>query len=573
MINKIHVLIILLTAITAFGDYNYYVVPPGTPGVPENPDYLSWETAGTNIHEAVYLSNTLPSADAVKKNELNRLFVKSGTYLVTNELVLGDCRYEIRSSKGPAAQDEFDCEGTVLCGGYPATTNRIFNMKAGNAARCCQIRALTVTNGFVGAVAKNGRDKGYCGGGVRIGGAAHADSGVYDCRIVGNTVLCGQGGGVACVVFGGVVSNCFVACNTVTNVWEKGYNISEFGGGGISFNYSGGATVLQSTRTRGGRVFDCIVSNNLATGNSADGSGIRSARMGHWIENCRLIDNHITCNDGGNLPMNGTIYCDRLAQVVGCTLTNNTYAGAIQHAGIACGGCAVVSNCIVTCSMGGIVVGPDEIKSGTEVLFTRPSVVVNCILDGGGWAAWCGYETANNSVLRNCLIKRFNTTSWGAIYVRMSRSKIENCTIVRNYAGIRSYPDRVLPVVNCVFDNRDTAYAQDISMPSGSVAGGVTLTNCYFASKDRIKDYMENTGCVFTSEPGFVDREGGDYRLVKNSPLREAGVKMEWMARATDLDGNFRLVDAFGWRNSVALPDIGCYECGIKAPGFILKVQ
>lgn len=436
MINKIHVLIILLTAITAFGDYNYYVVPPGTPGVPENPDYLSWETAGTNIHEAVYLSNTLPSADAVKKNELNRLFVKSGTYLVTNELVLGDCRYEIRSSKGPAAQDEFDCEGTVLCGGYPATTNRIFNMKAGDAARCCQIRALTVTNGFVGAVTKNGRAKGYCGGGVRIGGAAHADSGVYDCRIVGNTVLCGQGGGVACVVFGGVVSNC-----------------------------------------------------------------------------------------------------------------------------------------IVTCSMGGIMVGPDEIKSDTEVLFTRPSVVVNCILDGGGWAARYGYETANNSVLRNCLIKRFNTTSWGAINVRISRSKIENCTIVRNYAGIRSYSDRVLPVVNCVFDNRYTANAQDISMPSGSEAGGVTLTNCYFASKNRIKDYMENTGCVFTSEPGFVDREGGDYRLVKNSPLREAGVKMEWMARATDLDGNFRLVDALGRRNSVALPDIGCYECGIKAPGFFITVQ
>ena len=70
---------------------NYFVVPPGTPGVPENPDYLSWETAGTNIHEAVYLSNTVPSKDSTKKTQPHVLYVKTGTYVVTNHLTLADC--------------------------------------------------------------------------------------------------------------------------------------------------------------------------------------------------------------------------------------------------------------------------------------------------------------------------------------------------------------------------------------------------------------------------------------------------------------------------------------------------
>lgn len=545
----------------AFGDNNYFVVPPGTLGVPADPDYLSWETAGTNIHEAVYLSNAVPAQDGTRKNEQNRLYVKTGTYVVTNELVLGDCRYEIRSSKGPGAQDELDREGTVLRGGYPATTNRIFKMSAGSASRCSQIRGLTIANGWVGADTKDGRGAGHYGGGVCISSAAHAHSGVYDCNVVSNTAFCGCGGGVAVMTVGGVVSNCLVACNTATNVWAKGYNGYEFGGGGISLNLLGVSSTASSTRTSGGRIFDCIVSNNLVTGNSAEGSGIRAARAGYWFENCLLVDNRAEPLPGGDMKYPGAIRCDRLACVVGCIVTNN------NGEGINCGPCSLVSNCVVACS-GGVSVGDDELDN-----VTRPSIVVGCYLNGGGSGSSIAYATAKNSILRNCHVTGYGNTREGAVVAAHTQTRIENCTIVRNYRGLRTRNNIYPAVVNCVFDNRYSKYAQDISMPADATQGGAALSNCWFYAQDRIQGFTPNADCVFTNNAGFVDMAGADYHLAKKSILRDAGLKMDWMVGATDIEGNPRTIGYWGKSSAEALPDIGCYECTIGFKGMMLMVR
>ena len=54
--------------------------------------------------------------------------------------------------------------------------------------------------------------------------------------------------------------------------------------------------------------------------------------------------------------------------------------------------------------------------------------------------------------------------------------------------------------------------------------------------------------------------------LTRRSPLRDKGMMLDWMvADAKDLDGNRRV---FG-----ELSDIGCYECQIPFPGFILSFR
>ncbi len=535
---------------------NYFVVPSGTPGVPENPDYLSWETAGTNIHEAVYLSNTLPAADNNRRRQPHVLYVKTGTYGITNQPPRVDGQFEIRSSKGPDAQEELDREGTILCGGYPATTNRIFSVAAGSVSRSCQIRGFTITNGWVGTLTKSGRSACW-GGGVRFTAASHAKTGVYDCNIVGNTAFCGSGGGIATACLGGIVSNCLIACNLATNVWESGWNNGDFGGGGVMFNEAGGAGTSRSTRTSGCRLIDCVVSNNLATGNSAYGGGVGSGRAGHWIEHCTLIGNRVVGSKPGNAASGGTIFCDRFARIYDCVLTNNTCGTSASSAGIGCGNCAIVSNCTVIAS-GGISVGGDVQNS-----ITQPSEIVGCYMDGCGTTQGACSGGANASV-RNCFMTGY-AGDGGAIASPANSCLFENCTIVRNYRGARVGASACVPFVNCVFDNRYTSGSQDISVPGTHSNVGATLTNCWFYAKNRIETFMPNTNCVFTSNPRFVDMENGDYHLTRKSPLRDAGLDRDWMTNAVDLDGNPRV---FG-----KAVDIGCYENQELKQGLILLLR
>jgi hypothetical protein len=100
----------------------------------------------------------------------------------------------------------------------------------------------------------------------------------------------------------------------------------------------------------------------------------------------------------------------------------------------------------------------------------------------------------------------------------------------------------------------------------------VSFTNCYFTSAAGIGN-QAHTDCVFAADPKFIDAANGDFRLQRRSPLRDKGLFEDWMNGSADLDGNPRLLDRFALESPLALPDIGCYECGIKAPGFFIKVQ
>ena len=55
--------------------------------------------------------------------------------------------------------------------------------------------------------------------------------------------------------------------------------------------------------------------------------------------------------------------------------------------------------------------------------------------------------------------------------------------------------------------------------------------------------------------------------------LRNAGLKMDWMVGATDIEGNPRTIGYCGKSSAEALPDIGCYECTIGFKGMLLMVR
>ena len=115
--------------------------------------------------------------------------------------------------------------------------------------------------------------------------------------------------------------------------------------------------------------------------------------------------------------------------------------------------------------------------------------------------------------------------------------------------GSGEYGRNVL--VNCILP--DAAIAN-----SGNYAN--IITNSLVKS---VSGGTQDSG-VIIGNPKFVDEANGDYRLAATSPCREKGIVLDWMADATDLNGNPRLVNILGKVAADALPDLGCYECQVR---------
>lgn len=77
--------------------------------------------------------------------------------------------------------------------------------------------------------------------------------------------------------------------------------------------------------------------------------------------------------------------------------------------------------------------------------------------------------------------------------------------------------------------------------------GSYSLSNCCVTPTNGL------TGANnITNPPVFVDFPAMNFRLAPSSPCINAGVNLDWMVNAVDLDGRLRLRDG--------RVDIGCYE-------------
>jgi hypothetical protein len=244
-----------------------------------------------------------------------------------------------------------------------------------------------------------------------------------------------------------------------------------------------------------------------------------------------------------------------------------------------------------------------------NTIFNRVSpVVTNCTFHGrsdGVSSSGPGATFYNTSgafpKLSRCVFFRNITDYWGAALDHWNASSVvSNCAFINNKAGfsgdgaggaISMYnpaPDpanpRTVTVTNCTFiGNRSLGY-QAVGAALYVRVQTLTVTNCIFYDNGTYglyNDYGDPgsatisysyasgglSGSNFTDggnnievgtypDPYFVDVGNGDYRLQATSPCVDSGCNEAAAGFATDLNGNYRFIDA----GAGPVVDMGAYE-------------
>ncbi len=172
-----------------------------------------------------------------------------------------------------------------------------------------------------------------------------------------------------------------------------------------------------------------------------------------------------------------------------------------------------------------------------------------------------GYTIANGggayqALLINCLVSSNAAFSYNNDFPGGAEARgggtwggtNENCTLVKNSATAGT-----ISVGGAAF--------------GGGCSGSVNFNSIvwYNTVNDLALNDIDGGSCTFTcasnapggvgnfaSEPAFINRFTGNWRLMSNSPCVDAGTNQPWMSGAADLDGNPRLA---GGR-----VDLGAYE-------------
>jgi len=453
--------------------------------------YTNWAKAGTNIIDVVNAAMT--------NTEDRMVWVSNGIYLLTNQVYLTNS-ITVRSVNGKGA--------TFIDGHYPEYTNRCF-LIASNAV----VLGFTISNGHA-MLAEHPEHLYDGGGGVYI----RASGQLRDSRVCQNfakivTKTLYGGGGVQIYGAGGVVSNCDIEQNTVTN---------DQGGGGVAL-YNG-------------LLVDSRVKQNTGTNCSYGGYG------------CKIYNGTVLRT---SMVSNGFITCNAGAKVLDSTIEQGDCSSGM--------GCGMVSNCVFhniasalnyTC-----IYGYWDGGYASE----SPLTIVNCTLISNLVSGIVVYP--QNSKIRNCRIAlgKVSTSiaSGISIYAHGSGSEIENCTVVFNTnssswwagGGIRFHAGTTnVTVRNCIVQYN---YGAAGSVPTNFTCDSLTNAVSYSCIGGTNSLGENSKGGNITNDPSFSD---ASYRLSAQSPCVNSGINQNWMFNGIDLDGNRRL-DQLNGR-----VDMGAYE-------------
>ena len=259
----------------------------------------------------------------------------------------------------------------------------------------------------------------------------------------------------------------------------------------------------------------------------------------------------------GGLGTNG--FAMRAAYLTnGCTITGMTLAnGYTRNAGtpvtyLRAGGGALcdrdvsLSQCIIADNHA------DEYGGG--VLCNNGGVLYNCTMQdntaGQGGAVY--FNSAGLAL--NCLLVR-NTaeTTGGAVYFNAG-GECQSCTIAGNSAGtagggIYLFAAASSNLNNIIYGNT-AASAANCSLLAGRLG---------YSCTEPLPAALYSSGGNISNMPQFASAT--DFHVLAGSPCIDTGTNLPWMAGATDLDGNPRVVDG--------LVDMGCYEF-VPEPGSAL---
>ncbi len=208
-----------------------------------------------------------------------------------------------------------------------------------------------------------------------------------------------------------------------------------------------GLTIKNGSVDEGGGIFvencsptirNCIVSNNMAEFNGAEGShggyggGISCYNNANpLITNCTIISNNSNYAGAG-------IACDSNSSptISNCTIKNNS--GTLHGGGIFCedNSNPLIFNCSITNN------SITEYGAGIACFRSSPTVL-NCEISGNSTGAYMGGGIGveeSKMIIKNCIIVgNYASISGGGIYCggndNPSNLSIINCTIANNHAG------------------------------------------------------------------------------------------------------------------------------------------
>jgi hypothetical protein len=477
--------------------------------------FLSWETAATNIQDAVDISFGGSS-----------ILVSNGVYAFGGKIAYDGLSNRVAVTKPLAIRSVNGPLHTIIQGHQvPGTTNGDGAIRCVLLANGASLTGFTLTNGatlaFGSSLFKANHD--FNGGGIWC---ASTNEMISNCVVIANAAYSGVAG-----VYSGTLNNCTLSDNisiggqlgsaahlSVLNdciVSDNRGSSHPLAGAVTSVLMNNGLVISNSTvGARGSTLF-----NSMIIGNAGGGADLST------LINCVIKSNYMTggassstlrdCQVIGNRASIGGGIVNSIA--TNCLIAANqaTQSGGGAHN-------STLNNCLITGNTA-------QNGGGVSGSFLR---LTNCVVTGN-WATNTGGGAAAGAIMVNCLVTGNSATNAGG---GASACTLINSTVVNNTA---------------------------VNQGGGAFQGTVRNSIIYFNSANvssNVAAATVNNSCTipavtgagnFTNTPGFVDQIAGIYRLQTNSSCINAG-NNSYISFEKDLDGRPR--------NVGGTVDVGAYE-------------
>jgi hypothetical protein len=244
----------------------HYVAATNTAPVPP---YSSWETAATNIQDALDAA-AVPGA---------LVLVNDGIYSTGGRVVAGVLSNRVAATMSLVLQSMNGPAATIIQGAQEVgTTNGDSAVRCAYLANGVTLAGFTLTNGATRAVGDGAQEQ--SGGGVWCNRSLVL---ITNCVITGNSAAY-QGGGA----YYGTLTNCVIIGNSAGHDGGGAYK-------GTLYN----CTLTRNMAVSGGGVFEGTLNNCTLAGNWASAQGGGGGAQSSVLINCLLTNNSTAVYGGG----------------------------------------------------------------------------------------------------------------------------------------------------------------------------------------------------------------------------------------------------------------------------------